>query len=97
MLMPHDWKQFDQPDRMTALPNAPLMTFLKGNEGAHVRVSFRAQRKTDSQVLQVLLTATKAWKARGLDFDVCDLPPRMQQDFKLLGLDAETTGWSGLK
>ena len=95
--MPHDWKQFEQPDRMTAGSNDPLMTFLRGNEGAHVKVSLRAQRKTDSQVLQILLTAAKAWKLRGLDFDVTDLPPRLQQDCKLLGLTAETTGWSGLK
>jgi hypothetical protein len=97
MLMPHDWKQFEQPDRMTALPGDPLMTFLKANDGAHVRVSMRTQRKTDSQVLQVLLTASKAWKIRGQDFDVIDLPTRMQQDCKLLGLNPETTGWSGLK
>jgi anti-anti-sigma regulatory factor len=97
MLMPHDWKQFEQPDRMSAQPGAPLMTFLKGNEGSHVRISLRTQTRTDSQVLQVLLTAARGWAARGLDFDVCGLPPRMQQDCKLLGLNAETTGWSGLK
>ena len=95
--MLHDWKQFEQPDRMTALPAGPLMTFLRGNEGANVRISLRSQRKTNSQVLQVLLTAAKGWRARGLDFDVCDLPARVQQDYKLLGINAETTGWSGLK
>ena len=95
--MPNDWKQFEQPDRMTALPGDPLMTFLKGHDGANVRVSMRTQRKTCSQVLQVLLTASKAWRIRGQDFDVIDLPTRMQQDYKLLGINAETTGWSGLK
>lgn len=95
--MPHDWKQFEQPNRMTALTADPLMTFLKGNEGSHVRISMGTQTKTDSQVLQVLLTAAKAWKIRGLEFDVCDLPTRMQQDYKLLGINSETTGWSGLK
>ena len=95
--MAHDWKQFEQPDRMTAQPDGPLMTFLKGHYRAHVRVSMRTQRKTDSQVLQVLLTASRAWRLRGQDFDVIDLPARMQQDYTLLGLNAETTGWSGLK
>jgi hypothetical protein len=97
MLMPNDWKQFEQPDRMTAQPNDPLMTFLKGNFGLPVRISLRTQKRTDSQVLQVLLTADKAWKAKGVDFDVFDMPPRLQQDYKLLGINAETTGWSGLK
>ena len=95
--MPHDWKQFDPQDRMTAGADDPLMTFLRGNLGGHVKVSLRTQRKTDSQVLQILLTASKAWRLRGLDFDVTDVPPKLQQDCNLLGLNAETTGWSGLK
>ena len=95
--MPHDFKQFEQQDRMTAGNHDPLMTFLRGNEGAHVKVSLRTQRKTDSQVLQILLTAAKAWKVRGLDFDVTDVPQRLVQDCNLLGINAETTGWSGLK
>lgn len=95
--MPNDWKQFEPQDRITAGSNDPLMTFLRGNEGEHVKVSLRAQRKTDSQVLQVLLTADKAWKLRGLDFDVTDMPPRLQHDCKLMGINEETTGWSGLK
>ena len=97
MPIPHDWTQFEQPNPMTAIPSDPLMTFLKANEGRHVSISMRAEQKTHSQVLQVLLTASKAWKTRGVDFDVCDLPMRMQQDYKLLGINAETTGWSGLK
>ena len=94
--MPNDWKQFEQPDRIAVGINDPLMTFLRGNEGANVKVSLRTQRKTDSQVLQILLTAAKAWKLRGLDFDVTDVPSRLQQDCKLMGITPETTGWSGL-
>lgn len=95
--MPHDCKKFEQQDRMSAGPHDALMTFLRGNEAAHVKISLRHQRKTDSQVLQILLTAGKAWKQRGFDFDVTDMEPRVQKDCKLLGLNAETTGWSGLK
>ncbi len=95
--MPNDWKQFEQQDRITSGSNDPLMSFLRGNEGTHIKVSLRTQRKTDSQVLQILLTAAKAWKLRGLDFDVTDVPSRIQQDCKLMGINAETTGWSGLK
>ena len=94
--MPNDWKQFEHPDRITAGTHDPLMTFLRGNEGAHVKISLRTQRKTDSQVLQILLTAAKAWKLRGLDFDVTDVPSRLRQDCKLMGITPETTGWSGL-
>lgn len=95
--MPHDWKKFEHQDRMTAGTHDPLMTFLRGNEAGHVKVSLRNQRKTDSQILQILLTASRAWRLRGLDFDVIDVPPKLLQDCKMLGLNAETTGWSGLK
>ena len=95
--MPQDCKTFEQQDRMTAGASDPLMTFLRGSEGAHITVSLGNQRKTDSQVLQILLTAARAWKQRGFDFDVTNVPPRLQQDCKLLGLNAETTGWSGLR
>ncbi len=95
--MPQDCKTFEQQDRMTAGAGDPLMTFLQGNRQAHVKVSLRNQRKTDSLVLQILLTASRAWKQRGLVFDVTDMPQRLQQDCKLLGINTETTGWSGLR
>lgn len=95
--MPHDCKTFEQQDRMTAGARDPLMTFLQGNQGANVTISLRHQRKTDSQLLQILLTAARAWKQRGLEFDVVNLLPRLQEDCKLLGINTETTGWSGLR
>ncbi|MEO8243392.1 MAG: STAS domain-containing protein [bacterium] len=95
--MPHDWKQFEQPDRMTVQPGDGLMTFLQAHVATSVRISLRHQKRTDSQVLQTLLTADRAWRFRGLDFDVSNLSARLRQDFALLGLNAETTGWSGLK
>lgn len=95
--MAHDWKLFEHPDRLSVQPGDPLLTFLKGNACVPVRVSLRHQKRTDSLVVQVLLTAAKAWKRHGLGFDVIDLPPRLMQEFATLGLSAETTGWSGLK
>ena len=79
------------------MPSEPLMTFLKGSSGSAVRISMRHQKRPDSRVIQVLLTAARAWKGRDLGFDVSDLPPRLVQDFTRLGLNAENTGWSGLK
>ena len=95
--MAHDWKLFEPLDRLSIAPSEPLMSFLKGNTAGPVRVSMRHQKRPDSRVLQVLLTASRAWKARDLGFDVSDLPPRLVQDFIRLGLTAENTGWSGLK
>lgn len=95
--MAHDLKLFEPQDRLTIAPSDPLMSFLTGNSTLPVRISMRHQKRPDSRVLQVLLTATRAWKARDLAFDVSDLPPRLVQDFTRLGLTAENTGWSGLK
>ena len=97
MPMADDWKIFEPQDRLSILPSEPLMTFLKASSGFPVRVSMRHQNRPDSRVLQVLLTAARAWKGRGLNFDVSDLPPRLMQDFIRLGLTAENTEWSGLK
>lgn len=95
--MADDWKTFEPQDRLSIAASDPLMTFLKASVALPVRVSMRNQNRPDSRVLQVLLTASRAWKTRGLGFDVSDLPPRLLQDFLRLGLTAENTGWSGLK
>ncbi len=95
--MPHDWKLFEPQDRLSILSSEPLMSFLTGHSSTAVRISMRHQKRPDSRVLQVLLAASRAWKARDLGFDVSDLPPRLVQDFIRLGLTAENTGWSGLK
>lgn len=95
--MAHDWKLFEPLDRLSIAPTEPLMTFLKAHNDNPVRVSMSHQKRPDSRVLQVLLTASRAWKGRDLGFDVSDLPPRLVQDFTRLGLNAENTGWSGLK
>lgn len=92
-----DWKVFEPQDRMSILSADPLMSFLKSNGDCAVRISMRHQHRPDSRVLQVLLTATQAWAGRNLGFDVCDLPPRLVQDFARLGLTADNTEWSGLK
>lgn len=95
--MAQDWKLFEPQDRISIAPSEPLMTFLKGYDDCPVRISMRHQKRPDSRVVQVLLTASRAWKNRDLGFDVSDLPPRLVQDFARLGLTAENTGWSGLK
>ena len=82
---------------MSITPSDPLMTFLQGHRDHAVRISMRHQKRPDSRVLQVLLTASRAWKGHDLGFDVSDLPPRLVQDFARLGLTADNTGWSGLK
>ncbi|MBI1171174.1 STAS domain-containing protein [bacterium] len=97
MPMAQDWKILEPQDRLTISPSEPLMSFLNDNSDSPIRISMRNQKRPDSRVLQVLLTAARAWKARNLGFDVSDMPPRLVQDFVRLGLTAENTGWSGLK
>ncbi len=97
MPMAENWKIFEPPDRMSIGPSEPLMAFLRDSNGSSVRVSMRNQGRPDSRVIQVLLSASRDWKGRGLEFDVSDLPPRLVQDFDRLGLTTENTGWSGLK
>lgn len=95
--MTRDWKLFEPQERLSITRSEPLMSFLEGHGDQSVRISMRHQKRPDSRVVQVLLTADRAWKGRDLGFDVSDLPPRLVQDFTRLGLNAENTGWSGLK
>jgi hypothetical protein len=95
--MPDDWKEFEPQDRASLLPADPLMTFLQAHRDVPVRLSLAQQKRTDSRLVQMMLTATKAWGAKGLGFDVTNLPPRLGTDYARLGLNGETTGWSGLK
>ena len=97
MPMAEDWKFFEPQDRLSIAPSEPLMSFLKGSGDDPVRISMRHQKRPDSRVLQVLLTAGRAWQVRQLGFDVTELPPRLVQHYLRLGLTAENTGWSGLK
>ena len=92
-----DWKLFEPQDRLSIVPTEPLLSFLNGHINCPVRISMRHQKRPDSRVVQVLLTAARAWAGRNLGFDVTDLPPRLMQDFIRLGLTAENTDWSGLK
>ena len=94
--MPNDWALFEPPDRLSPLPEGPLMAFLRLHTDSPVRISLRHQRRADSRVLQVLLCAGIAWRARGFGFDVADLPPNLIRDFAHLGLNTENSGWSSL-
>ena len=97
MPMAEDWTFFEPQDRLSIAPSEPLLVFLNGNTDRRVRISMRHQKRPDSRVLQVLLTAARTWADCNLGFDVSDLPPRLVQDFNRLGLTAENTEWSGLK
>ena len=93
----NDCALFEPQDRLTIAAADPLLAFLNGNAAASVCISMRHQKRPDSRVIQLLLAATAEWRGRNLAFDVCDLSPRLMQDFTRLGLTAENTKWSGLK
>ena len=95
--MSNDWKVFEPQDRAGLAAGEALMTFLNAHRNQPVRLSLRNQKRTDSRLVQLLLTATRSWAARDLGFDVADLPTRLAQDYVRLGLNGQNTGWSGLK
>jgi len=94
--MPPDWAEFEPPDRVSPQRDAPLMAFLQAHRQRPVRISLRQQRRPDTRILQILLTASRSWQLQGLRFDVTGLSASLAKDLVRLGFSAENTGWSGL-
>ena len=95
--MPPDWAELEPPDRSSPLADGPLMQFLQAHRRRSVRISLAQQRRPDTRVLQLLLTAGRAWRQQGLAFDVIGLAPGLAKDYARLGFDSANTGWSGLR
>ena len=84
--MPVEGKLFHLPDRTNGAPDAGLLEFLRSNSGLPVRISARDVRRLDTRLLQLLLSAARAWQDRQLDFRLCDVPDALEHTLGQLGV-----------
>lgn len=74
------------PPRWSLAAQAALHDVLQSNATRPVRLSAANLKRVDCLMLQYLLSAARAWAARGLDFALVDIPAPVGEVFDLLGV-----------
>lgn len=91
--MPDQGEVFLLPDRTRGAPDAALLDFLRQHSGNPVRISARAVDRLDARVLQLLLSAARSWKERGLDVVLCDVSAPLGRTLGHLGVRPDMLRW----
>ena len=87
--MPETNKLFHLPDRTRGAPESGLQDFLRQNRADPVRISARDVTRLDVRLLQLILSAARSWRERGLDLTLCDIPGPVSQTLGQLGVSPE--------
>ena len=85
--------EFSLSSASSNLQDLKLYKFLENNTANAVRISAAGLQKIDSLLLQLLLSAAKAWSERGLGFELTEVPAEFESCFTLLGLRPEMITW----
>ena len=81
------------PERFAFDEDTSLKVFLRENQGAPVEISAANLRKIDSLLLQYLIAASRAWAARGLTFEIIQVPNDLNETFLQLGIPQTSLCW----
>jgi anti-anti-sigma regulatory factor len=87
------WNEFDLADRPPLGADDPLLAFLREKRGEPVRILFGRQRRIDTRLIQVLLSAARDWRARGVGFEIAQVPSALAEDFGRIGLEPGMLDW----
>jgi anti-anti-sigma regulatory factor len=87
--MPETGKLFHLPDRTRGAPDTGLQDFLRQNRADPVRISARGITRLDARLLQLILSAARSWRERGLELTLCDIPGPVSQTLNQLGVSPE--------
>lgn len=93
--MPGDWKTFVLPEKAALDPSVGLAAFLRAHCTDPVRLQIQAVTAIDTRLLQYVIAASRDWKARGLDFEVAGVSPRLAAEFGRIGLTSDHLTWQG--
>ena len=83
------WKDFALPENFTPAEDGSLVAFLAQNSEAAVRIDLGALRRLDTQVVELLLTASANWARRGRKFQVSRVSATNEEVFMHLGIKAD--------
>lgn len=91
--MTDTWKCFVLPEAFRPAEDDSLRAFLQANPATAVRVDASRLRRLDGTVAELLLVAARAWRERGLRFEVTGLAPLNVEVCIGLGLRSDTLMW----
>ena len=74
------------PARWSEAGHEELRSFLDTHRGSPVGLSAAMVKRLDSLMVQFLLSAARAWAARGQDFVLTQVPDHVESTFDLLGI-----------
>lgn len=86
-------KSFVLPENFRPTDDGSLQEFLRANAGFAVRIDAGKLRKLDSILIELLLCAAKAWRAKHLSFEVRDLSRANEEILMYLGLKSDHLIW----
>lgn len=87
--MTDTWKSFALPEVLRPAEDDRLLAFLRDNTASAVRIDATRLRRLDTGLVELLLTAAKAWRGKGLPFEVTGLSPVNEEVCMHLGLRSE--------
>lgn len=91
--MKDNWKSYALPEAYRPSEQNGLQAFLHNHPKSAVRVDASALRRLDTTLVEFLLIAARAWREKGLGFEVTQLS-RSNEDVLLgLGLRSDHLMW----
>lgn len=91
--MTDTWKCFVLPEAFRPAEDDSLRAFLQANPAAAVRVDASRLRRLDGTVVELLLVAARAWRQKGLGFEVTGLSRPNEEICIGLGLRTDMLMW----
>lgn len=91
--MTDTWKIFTLPEAYRPAEDHSLQAFLRDNASFPVRVDAAQLRRLDTMLIELLLSAARAWRTRGLAFEVTQLSRLNEETCLTLGLRSEHLIW----
>jgi anti-anti-sigma regulatory factor len=91
--MTDTWKSFALPEVLRPAEDDSLLAFLRANTTSAVRIDAARLRRMDTALIELLLTAARDWRARGLGFELTQLSPLNEGVCLQLGLRSDHLIW----
>ena len=88
-------KCFVLPEGFATPDIGAVQAFLAANAAAPVRIDASRLRVLDTRLIELLLCAVHAWRARGLAFDLVGLTQRHEAKLRRLAVPADVLAGGG--
>lgn len=91
--MTDSWKSFALPEVYHPADDVSLQAFLRENSNSAIRVDATRLRRLDTMLIELLLSAARAWRQKGLGFELVQLSRLNEETCLGLGLRSDHLIW----